>query len=61
MHSWVAEWGGHYWLNIRFIHANGPEALEEFERRVWAAADPGSEKCMREESIPEEVKALLID
>lgn len=62
LHSWVEEWGTKSLLvKHKVIHADGAEALQGFERRVWAVADPDSDKGMRAEAIPEEVKALFTD
>jgi len=56
LHSHVEEWAGKtFVVRHRIIHDNGIEALEGFERRVWAVADPGSARGMRAEIVPQEV------
>ena len=60
LHSHVEEWAGKtFVVRHKIIHDNGVEALEGFERRVWAVADPESAKGMRAEIVPKEVCDLF--
>lgn len=56
LHSFVEEWAGKtFVVRHRIYHKDGTEALEGFERRVWAVADPDSPKGMRAQPVPKEV------
>lgn len=58
LHSGVEEWAGKTFLmRHRILHRDGSEALEGFERRVWAVSAPDSPKRMRAEQVPQEVIA----
>jgi len=62
LHSHVEEWAGKtFVVRHRIVHTDGAEALEGFERRVWAVADPGSPKGMRAGIVPKEVCDLFDD
>ena len=62
LHSWVDEWAGRsFVVRHRIRHADGRIALEGFERRVWAVADPGSPKGLRALPIPDEAMARFVD
>ena len=62
LHSTVEEWANKTFLmRHRVYHKNGVQALEGFERRVWAVADPGVPKGMRAEAVPQEVRDRFAD
>ena len=62
LHSHVEEWAGKtFVVRHKLIHKDGTEALEGFERRVWAVADPDSPKGMRADIVPKEVTDLFVD
>jgi 4-hydroxybenzoyl-CoA thioesterase len=60
--TWVDEWAGRsFVVRHRVRHADGRTALEGFERRVWAVADPGSPKGLRALTVPAEAIARFVD
>lgn len=62
LHSFIEEWARKTILvRHRVLHADGSEALQGYERRVWAVKDDESEAGMRAAIIPEEVKAAFVD
>lgn len=62
MQTWVDEWAGRtFVVKHRILHADGRQALEGFERRVWAIADPGSPKGVRAIPIPGEAIGRFVD
>lgn len=62
LHSYVEEWANKTFLmNHKIYHKNGVLALEGFERRVWAVADPSVPKGMRAEPVPQEIRDRFVD
>jgi 4-hydroxybenzoyl-CoA thioesterase len=60
--SWVDEWAGRTFLvRHRLVHADGRLALEGFERRAWAVADPGAPKGARAIAVPADAIARFVD
>lgn len=62
LHTTVEKWAGKtFVVNHKVFHKNGVMALEGFERRVWAVADPEAPKGMRAEDVPQEVRDQFVD
>lgn len=58
MESWVDEWAGKtYLMKHKLTHADGREALEGFERRVWIVSDASRPTGFKAAPVPEEVIA----
>jgi 4-hydroxybenzoyl-CoA thioesterase len=59
--SEVGEWGrSSFTVRHRVIKA-GELALDGFEKRVWAAADPGRAGAIKAQPVPAEIIASLSD
>ena len=43
------------------MHADGREALEGFERRIFVIKDPEMERGMRAVEMPDELRARFVD
>ena len=62
LHTCVEEWANKTLLmRHRVFHKNGVEALEGFERRVWAVSAPDTAAGMRAMPVPQEVMDLFVD
>ncbi|MBF8270869.1 MAG: acyl-CoA thioesterase [Gammaproteobacteria bacterium] len=62
LHSHVEEWAGKtFVVRHRIVHSDGREALEGFERRVWAVLDPTAPQGMRAAIVPKGVCDLFVD
>ncbi len=59
--SEVGEWGrSSFTVRHRILNA-GALALEGFEKRVWAAADPAQPGAIKAQAVPAEIVASLSD
>jgi len=60
--SWIDAWEGKTFLiKHRIMHADGREALEGFERRIFVIKDPAMERGMRAVEMPEDLRARFVD
>ena len=60
--SWIDAWEGKTFLiKHRIVHADGREALEGFERRIFVIKDPEMERGMRAVEMPDELRARFVD
>ena len=60
--SWIDAWEGKTFLiKHRIMHADGREALEGFERRIFVIKDPEMERGMRAVEMPDELRARFVD
>jgi 4-hydroxybenzoyl-CoA thioesterase len=60
--SWIDAWEGKTFLiKHRIMHADGREALEGFERRIFVIKDPAMERGMRAVEMPDELRARFVD
>lgn len=58
--SWVDEWAGKtFVVKHRITHADGTEALEGFERRIFVVKDPESSRGIRAIDAPDGLRARL--
>lgn len=58
--SRVDEWAGKtFVVKHRIAHADGAEALDGFERRIFVVKDPESSRGIRAIDVPEDLKARL--
>ena len=59
--SWIDAWEGKTFLiKHRIMHADGREALEGFERRIFVIKDPAMERGMRAVEMPEDLRARFV-
>ena len=59
--SEVSEWGrSSFTVRHRIVNAGEP-ALDGFEKRVWAAADPARPGAIKAQPVPAEIVACLSD
>ena len=60
--SWIDAWEGKtFVIKHRIMHADGREALEGFERRIFVIKDPELDRGIRAMSPPDEIRARLAD
>ena len=60
--SWIDAWEGKTFLiKHRIMHADGREALEGFERRIFVIKDLAMERGMRAVEMPEDLRARFVD
>lgn len=56
--SWIDAWEGKtFVVKHRIMHADGREALEGFERRIFVVKDRDSERGIRAVEAPDEIRA----
>lgn len=59
--SEVGEWGrSSFTVRHRIVNAGEP-ALDGFEKRVWAGADPAGARAIKGQAVPAEIVACLSD
>ena len=60
--SWIDAWEGKTFLvKHRIMHADGREALEGFERRIFVIKDPALDRGIRAITPPDEIRARFDD
>lgn len=60
--SWIDAWEGKtFVVKHRIMHADGREALEGFERRIFVIKDPESDRGIRAIAVPDELRARFTD
>lgn len=56
--SRIDEWAGKtFVVKHRITHADGTEALEGFERRIFVVKDPDSSRGIRATDVPDDLRA----
>lgn len=60
--SWVDAWEGKtFVVKHRIMHADGREALEGFERRIFVVKDPALERGLKAVAVPDALRARFVD
>jgi 4-hydroxybenzoyl-CoA thioesterase len=60
--SWIDAWEGKtFVVKHRIMHADGREALEGFERRIFVIKDPALERGIKAIAVPDELRARFTD
>jgi 4-hydroxybenzoyl-CoA thioesterase len=60
--SWIDAWEGKtFVVRHRIMHADGREALEGFERRIFVIKDPALERGIKAIAVPDELRARFTD
>ena len=60
--SWIDSWEGKtFVVKHRIMHADGREALEGFERRIFVIKDLALERGIKAIAVPDELRARFTD
>ena len=60
--SWIDAWEGKtFVVRHRIMHADGREALEGFERRIFVIKDPALERGIKAIAVADELRARFTD